>query len=357
MAFLIAMFVAAKANALDVKVAEPIELMSVLARTAGYDEYCKNGAREYTKDVDEHFGKYSDHSAVRYMKEIRENYGVAYDAVMAIAINLCIENGHVCWRYDGKGLTERRASQMDKVAFIAKVDSFYQQTGFHKFFLNHVSLYNKVCDAFRKNVLSQFDSTWYARFYAKEAQEDFNIVIGCVNSAGNYGPHIDLKGHRKQNYAIIGLTIGDDGQPKFGETLSTLVHEFCHSFCPRDIVRGDTALQKKFDKAMQYIWFTTNIAMRNNSYGNKLTIVNESLVRASTICYLIEHGNKGIFGEVVNQINRGFRWLPGLIKLLRKYEKNRDKYKSIDDLCPEIVNYLYDFTCQESQEIREAIAK
>lgn len=67
---------------------ENVELMSILARMAGYPEYKMDMAGQYIKDMDEHFKSQTKHPAVQYMKELRNKYGISFDAVMSMAIHL-----------------------------------------------------------------------------------------------------------------------------------------------------------------------------------------------------------------------------------------------------------------------------
>ena len=75
----------AKAQAIGPEVNENVELMSILARMAGYPEYNMDMAGQYTKDMDEHFKSQTKHPAVLYMKELRNRNGISYDAVMSMA--------------------------------------------------------------------------------------------------------------------------------------------------------------------------------------------------------------------------------------------------------------------------------
>ena len=70
------------------RVEESVELMSVIARTAGFDEYCMDRGGTYTEDVDEWFRSCADQPVVTMMKELRQDHGLGYDAVMNMAIRL-----------------------------------------------------------------------------------------------------------------------------------------------------------------------------------------------------------------------------------------------------------------------------
>lgn len=82
-----------KAQTIEPEVNENVELMSILARMAGYPEYNMDMAGQYIKDMDEYFKSQTKHPAVQYMKELRNKYGISFDAVMSMAIHLNNQDG------------------------------------------------------------------------------------------------------------------------------------------------------------------------------------------------------------------------------------------------------------------------
>src|SRR5437868_14461768 len=65
-----------------------IELMSIVARLAGYEEYSSNEFKQYVGDVNRHFEKYKQHPAIQFAAKIRGSNGIGYDAVMSMAVHL-----------------------------------------------------------------------------------------------------------------------------------------------------------------------------------------------------------------------------------------------------------------------------
>ena len=94
--FLVVLFFSAlyaKAQTINVQVNQQVELMSILARMAGYPEYNMDIAGKYIKDIDVYFKEHSDHVAVKYMQKVRRKNGISYDAVMSMAVHLENNNG------------------------------------------------------------------------------------------------------------------------------------------------------------------------------------------------------------------------------------------------------------------------
>lgn len=82
-----------KAQSITSQVNENVELMSILSRMAGFPEYHMDMAGQYIKDMDSFFKESIGHPAVEYMKGLRNKYGIAYDAVMSMAVHLDNRNG------------------------------------------------------------------------------------------------------------------------------------------------------------------------------------------------------------------------------------------------------------------------
>ena len=80
---------------IKVEVSEAVELMSILSRTAGFEEYSKDLAGQYTKDTEEWFSPYKQHPIIPYYRDIRAKYGIGYEKVMNMAVHLEIAKGKV----------------------------------------------------------------------------------------------------------------------------------------------------------------------------------------------------------------------------------------------------------------------
>ena len=221
----------AKAQAIGPEVNENVELMSILARMAGYPEYNMDMAGQYIKDMDEHFKSQTKHPAVLYMKELRNRNGISYDAVMSMALHLNNRNGTFSLIDEEVPTLDKRWAKVDKAEFMTRLGSFYKDAKFNGFFNAHKALYEKGLEAYRENVMKYLDTDWYSAFYGKEPQENFSVIIGFCNGGGNYGADRHIKGCKKEVFAIVGYYVDKDNRPMYSKDyLPTLVHEFNHSF-------------------------------------------------------------------------------------------------------------------------------
>lgn len=74
------------------KVDERFKLTSIVCRLAGAPEYMQCRVPEYAENIDSYFETYSQHPLISYMQEIRNEYGISYDAISSLAYATVIEN-------------------------------------------------------------------------------------------------------------------------------------------------------------------------------------------------------------------------------------------------------------------------
>ena len=100
----IAATLTATAQQIKVEVSETVELMSILARTAGYEEYSNDLAGQYSNDTEAWFAPYKEHAAAALARDVRAKYGIGHERVMNMAIHLSIDNGKIVLIGDRKEL-------------------------------------------------------------------------------------------------------------------------------------------------------------------------------------------------------------------------------------------------------------
>lgn len=93
--------------------------------------------------------------------------------------------------------------------------------------------------------------------------------------------------------------------------------------------------------------------MAKQAYGNWKTVINESLVRAAVICYMLDKDYKPeeIKNELLEQVQRNFRWMPELVSLLRRYEKRQAKYGSFENFYPRVIDFFEDYAKKENKRL------
>lgn len=331
-----AFYVQAQNTTVTPKVDERTELLSIVFRLAEADEYMGNYFPRYTKDIDSCFAPFKNHEVVTMAKTLRKTRGVSYDAIMSMAINIEITDSI---RLNSK-ITEQsldsRWGKKNANKFVGLLNKFYTETSFHTFFTNHSEL-QKIAEKNFTELLKEVDFTWFEQYYGVKTDGGYNLIISLANSDGNYGPSVEFKNGKKEMYAIIGTWETDSlGAPIYPKEITpTIIHEFNHSYCNPLVEANFDEMESMSDA----IYKLVSNKMEEQAYGESKTMAYEILVRASVIKYFESKGadEQEIKHLIHTEKGRGFLWIEELVELLSTYEKNRDKYPSLQAFMPEII--------------------
>lgn len=324
------------------KIDERTEIMSIVFRLAGNPEYNYDDAAKYVTDIHSHFDQFKSDSLISFAKFLREKDGVSYDAVMSMAVNLQPREKSFTLTKGWVQSLDKRWTHESASHFVYLLNAFYIKSDAEQFFVEEKPYHNKILNAFNE-VLSRLNQSWYYKFYGVKPKEKFNVIIDCSNGRENYGASTNSPKEGKQIYAIMGnWSFDKEGNPIFKEDdyLPVLIHEFNHSFINPllDKYKSNKTLKTSATKLLD----TMKTEMTNQAYKDWETLVNESLVRASVVRYLMvnDSTNQKAKQEVVSQINTGFLWMKDLVTLLGVYENNRAEYKTLNDFYPQIIKFF-----------------
>ncbi|RZM28685.1 MAG: DUF4932 domain-containing protein [Pedobacter sp.] len=326
----------------DVSVDPRVELLSITFRLAGNQEYSDTYAKKYVEDIHAWFDPYQSDSLIGFAKRMRMEHGVSYDAVMSMAVHLKIDGKKISLLKESENTLERRWTKENANEFVKLLNAFYTKTKANEFFAKHQELYAdavvKMQEAFK-----DFDPTWYATYYGNKPTEAYKVIIGLGNGGGNYGPHVMPLNKQKIVYAVMGCWKFDDaGKPVFetGRYLPTLIHEFNHSFVNHHLDEGDNT--QKLTESGKAIYATVSKEMQSQAYAEWKTMINESVVRASVVRYMIDHhaATADVNKEIAEQQGRSFLWTPGLVSLLGTYERSRKIYPDFAAFYPQIISFF-----------------
>lgn len=325
--------------AVHVQVDPRVELFSILARLAGYQEYSSGEIASYEKDIETHFGSFREHPAVVLMRRLRTERQIGFDAVMNIAIHVT----------DASGLQERypfdapqssldpRWRPEDARALLEQARQFVKDTRFEEFLRAHRSLY-ELTETRLGQRLVELDLAWFDRFFGQRPDGDLRVIPGLVNGDAAYGPKLRKADGSEDLYAVMGVWLTDEaGQPRFDETtLRFIVHEFSHSFVNHVVEKH----RQDLGEAGEQVYQAVAEPMRKQAYSHWKIMIDESLVRAAVVRYLLAHkGPDAASAEITGQVKRFFLWMPELSDLLAKYEASRDRYPTLESFLPEVVSY------------------
>lgn len=329
-------------NSLQLKPAaidKRVELLSIIFRLAGNPEYNQNQFKIYTDAIHNHFDKFKEHPAVQFARRMADSSGVGFDAPMSLAIH--IKQPHELDPLFPFSDTspEKRWGKKNAWHFVSLLKQFYTDAKCEEFFAKQAELYKLVEERF-KVVTNALDVSWYNRFYGTAPSGSLNIIIGISNGGCNYGPNVIYPDGREDAFAIMGTwSVDNEGMPvyKAGFYLSTLIHEFNHSF----INYLNEKNQGKLENSGKILFDPLESIMRGQAYPSPLYMLNEALVRAAVVRYIIKHNpdKTAADRELGSQISNGFIWIKELVDTLGYYEDNQMKYPTLESFMPEIIKF------------------
>lgn len=338
------------------EVSETVELVSVIARLAGLEEYSTTYGGSYVEDINNWFSNYKNHEAVIYQQELRSKYIIAYDAVASMGVHLVVDNGLVKFGYE-KEFLESRWQEVDLNTYLSKLNKFYSDTHFHEFFTSHKDYYETALSAYDRNVLPYFHQDWYEKFYGTESNEYYRVIIGFGNGGENYGCKRKLDNNKCDVFNISCYFESDKYYSNGWNYASLLVHEFNHSFVNPLIENSDSNYALVKDASDWMFEFSKWAMSLAQAYNNSRTVMNESVVRAAVLVYLQENGftMDQIKTQMYEEISRGFTWTPELFNALQYYSSHRDQYGTLNDYYPEIAKCLDKYVAKERERIDQSI--
>jgi hypothetical protein len=342
------------AQAYRIGVDPRVELMSILFRLAGNPEYMQGRVPAYVEAIDRHFGPYRDHEAVRLARRLRDADGVGFDAVMNMAVHVKdVESLAERVPFDAKdsGL-ERRWHGAKARKFLEAARGFVHDSKFSDFIASHKPLYDVTDSRLGAYVETNADLPWFDRFFGARPKARFIVIPGLVNGGSSYGVSLIAEDGVEEIYAIPGVwQVDAGGQPLFaGGWIETLVHEFAHSYVNPVV----NAFLPQMEKSGPMLYEPVRQAMSQQTYSNWQTMLRESLVRASTIRYILEHqGEQAAQRAAESEQARSFLWTGELARLLGEYEKDRKTYPTLESFMPHVIAFFAETAPKTAERVRK----
>ena len=318
------------------QVDERIELLSIVFRLAGNPEYNMITLPAYSGDIDRYFAPYKEHAAVRMAQSLVRKKGVSFDAVMSMAISLSQPGELKPLVVFTAAIPEKRWGVEGAEKFLPLLRDFYRDSKFAEFYAAHEAMYRMAETRFA-TTLGAVDFGWYSRFYGKEPDLTYHLMLGMNNGGGNYGPRLVHDDGALELFSIIGCWTHDDaGNPTYPPDqgyLSTIIHEFNHSF-----VNPAVDEHWKAFSGAEPIFAVVASKMKLMAYDNAKTMVDESLVRAAVIVYFQDSGedSRKNLRRIREEQRNGFFWMDTLVDKLKQYETQRTQYAKFSSYMPQI---------------------
>lgn len=191
---------------------------------------------------------------------------------------------------------------VDLESVLDEVQAFAGASRFDAFMESEHAYVTAVEEAFRSFVASRPVLDWFDVVFGARQGAGYHVVPGLLTGLMSYGVHAG----GDEIYAIMSLEGPDEaGVPALGlPTEEYLVHELAHSYV-NPVVREHLARFERASPALD----AAAPAMEQLHYPTREIVVEESIVRALTVLYLLDSvGEDAAGSSLQNQVNLGFVW-------------------------------------------------
>ena len=316
-----------------------VELMSILFRLAGNNEYNQCRIPAYDKAVESWFAPYRDHEAVRLARGL----GIGYDTPMKLAVYVTdIDSLAERVPFDGPGIHLYDGWDAGKArAFLNAARAFVADTRFKDFLASQQPLYQATKARLQAFVETKADLPWFSGFFGGATPGRFVIIPGMANGGPSYAADFLAPGRAAEIYSIPGVwNVDAESLPVFdADWRNLLVHEFVHSYCGPIVDK----FAPRMEKAARQIYQPVADAMRRQAYMSWKALFEESMVRAVVVRYANDHDGPDAARKIIRQENaHSFFWIGDLSDLLGGYQKNRQQYPTLESFMPRVAQFFDD---------------
>ena len=188
-----------------------------------------------------------------------------------------------------------------------------------------------ILDCFKKgNVLSFYDD------YFGKSNNEFYLNLIPFASDGSFSASIDNKIYDMNPVTRDMKKEKLFEREKYESVIDAPIHEFLHGYV-NPITQKYELLDfntKLFDNLKK--------EMSRQGYPTDVEIINEHIVRAIQIRYILKEYKDTKWAEYVTNIeeNCGFIYIRDILEKLEEFERNRKIYKIFEDYYPLIIAYL-----------------
>lgn len=327
----------------SVRVDPRVELLSIIFYLSEAREYQDACETPYFRAVDNHFGRNRKHAAVEATRDLRAIHSISFNAPIDLSAHLdSAESLHLVvpldphpQRLDGRW----KGAPLED--YLKKVRDFAKQTGFVDFMAGQQAYFRAVEARYAEALDSEGLLAWFDGFFGPRSNVRFILVPGLLNGPHGYGTSVVLPDGREVIRPVLGLKPCDEkGLPVIEdkENLAAyLQHEIAHAYVNPAVNANAELLEPIARRVYRHV----EAQMDEQSYGNWMTMLYESGVRASTILFLRDrYGEAAAEKALARDEARSFLWLRGMVELFDRYRKERDRYESFEAFVPEWVPVL-----------------
>ena len=318
--------------AFTVRVDPRVELCAVICRLAGLPEFRNVGIEDYDRAVQAHFGGFTNHPSVEVVRKLHRSRRIGYNAPVGLALAA-----------DPKTFTPRvklnplprwldsRWTSASAREFLAALGKFAEDTQATQFFAGQTAMWRAAESNLKDGIGARLDLDWFERQFGVTTNTHFTIVPGLLNGPQNYGCEVQLADGTIELIAVVATPKSVSGAPisyPIEPMMRLVVHEFSHSFVNPWV----DANAKHLDRAARKLFDPVEPAMRKQAYGTARIMIYESIVRANTIRYFLDHGEVASARACVDSDCAGsFYWTEELASVLCEAPQSTPRFPGTAD--------------------------
>ena len=339
---------------------ERADLLSVVFRLAGCEEYNDCRMKDYAAAVDSCFAPFKDHEVIALAKEYHET-AVSYDAVVSYALHLVLPTDNQGLISIDKNFKEGgdksfdRWTEQQKQVFLKPLSDFYHKSHFHEWYESTLPVRNQATETFNNDIRPALDFSWFDTFFGPCKNADLRIYLSILVGPGNYG----CSSQRIDGQNVLSPVIGCAQPDSLGNVyykaksvMPTVIHEFCHAYCNPLNAKYWAKMEKKADKVFEL----KKEELTRQAYGSSLTMMNETFVRSCVIRYIMAHNpNADINSLIANE--KSFLLTQTMVESLAQYEKQRNVYPDIESYMPQLIKDINGFNVRKYKKELKAYQK
>ena len=329
---------------------ERTDLMSVVFRLAGCEEYNECRMKDYAAAVDSCFAPYRDHEVIALAKTYHE-IAVSYDAVVSYALHLVLPTDNQGLISIDAGFKEGgdtsfdRWTEQQKQDFLEPLSDFYHKSHFHEWYESTLPIRNQATETFNKDIRPALDFSWFDAFFGPHENADLKIILSILVGPCNYGCSSQCIDGQDVFSPVIGCAQPDSLGNVYYQikaVLPVVIHEFCHAYCNPLNEKYWGKMEKKADKVFEL----KKEELKRQAYGSSLIMMNETFVRSCVIRYTLSHNSNADINKLISD-EQNFLLTRTMVESLAQYEKQRDIYPDIESYMPQLIKDINGFNVRK----------
>ena len=305
-----------------------LECLGVIYVLSEFELNTPRSNRKYLASIKGFFHDFENHELIVKFKELLLRDSFKYDA--PVEMFLCMSKGV---KPSNELLARANITMKEYKEIIKLVKNFLIVSNFEKFIARNEKYYSAGVAKFSED-MSLYNPVKYLFEFIGDYRSDLNVTLMYGVCTANYG--INVEGLyccvRAYNKSRSTNEIDFAYDPAYMTTL--ILHEFAHSF-----INPITSEYKKELSKVNKEKF--RVILVNNPYGDNVEVaINEIVIRAIECCYIKDNFKSLYFNFKKAYIDEGFTQISDLEVLYDKYLSKKQKYKTLKENYPIIINYF-----------------